>query len=193
MSLAVSASRFERQATPLSGLVQLTRRRLGDERGFLSRLFCATELADAGWSAPVQQVNHTHTRRRGTVRGLHFQRPPMAEAKLVSCLRGAVLDVAVDLREGSPTFLQWHAATLSADNGRALLIPEGFAHGFQTLVDDVEMLYCHSAAYCAAAEGGLHPLDERLGIAWPLPVAELSQRDDAHRRIGADFEGVSTA
>jgi dTDP-4-dehydrorhamnose 3,5-epimerase len=185
-------SRFIRQETALAGLLQVQRQRLADARGSLSRLFCADELHDAGWTQPVRQINHTRTLRRGCVRGMHFQRAPHAEAKLVSCLRGAVRDVAVDLRSGSPTFLQWHAATLSAENGWALLIPEGFAHGFQTLTDDVEMLYCHSMPYCASAEGGLHPMDERVAIAWPLPIAELSARDQAHQRIGADFTGVST-
>ena len=182
--------RFTVEATPLAGLMRVQRQCMQDERGFLARLFCAEELAVAGWQRPLAQVNHTRTLRRGCLRGLHFQRAPHAEAKLVSCLRGAVFDVAVDLRPGSTTYLQWHALTLSADNGCALLIPEGFAHGFQTLEDEVEMLYCHSTAYVASAEGGLHPLDERLAIAWPLPVSELSPRDRQHARIDAAFEGV---
>ena len=138
--------------TPLAGLKRVRRQPLGDARGFLVRLFCADELRDAGWRAPVAQVNQTRTRARGSVRGLHYQRPPHAETKLVHCLRGEVFDVAVDLRRGSPTFLRWHAERLSEDNGVALLIPEGFAHGLQTLADDVDMLYCHSAAYAPAAE-----------------------------------------
>jgi dTDP-4-dehydrorhamnose 3,5-epimerase len=166
------------------------RQRLGDARGFLSRVFCADELRQAGWSQPIAQINHTCTARRGTVRGLHFQHPPHAEMKLVSCLRGEVWDLAVDLRAGSPTFLQWHAERLSADNGAALLIPEGVAHGFQTLTDDVEMLYCHSAAYTAGAEGGLNPRDARLAIAWPLPISEISERDRRHPALGDDFKGV---
>ena len=109
----------------------------------------------------------------------------------MSCVRDAVFDVAVDLRAGAPTYLQWHALTLSADNGCALLIPEGFAHGFRTLEDEVAMLYCHSTPHVAGAEGGLHVLDERQAIAWPLPMAELSPRDDQHSRIDAAFEGVS--
>ena len=148
-------SRFILTDLPLHGLKLVERQRLGDARGFLSRLFCAEELAIAGWIKPVAQVNHTFTARRGTVRGMHFQRPPHAEMKLVSCIRGEVWDVAVDVRAGSPTFMRWHAERLSADNGRALLIPEGFAHGFQTLTDGVELLYCHSAAYAAEAEAGL--------------------------------------
>ena len=177
--------------TALAGVRRVQRQRLGDARGHLTRLFCADELRAAGWDAPVAQINHTFTVRQGTVRGLHYQQPPHAEIKLVSCLRGQVWDVAVDLRRGSPTFLRWHAELLSADNGLALLIPRGCAHGFQTQSDEVEMLYCHNAAYAAAAEGGLHPLDPRLAVAWPLPVACLSPRDAGHPFIGDDFEGVS--
>lgn len=184
-------SRFAVTGLPLAGLKLVARQRLGDSRGFLSRLFCADELAAAGWVKPIAQINHTYTAKRGTVRGMHFQRPPHAEMKLVSCIRGEVWDVAVDVRAGSPTFLQWHAERLSAENGRALLIPEGFAHGFQTLSDDAELLYCHSAAYAAEAEAGLNSQDRCLAIAWPLPVAELSARDVGHPLIGAEFEGVS--
>jgi dTDP-4-dehydrorhamnose 3,5-epimerase len=183
-------NRFEVGATPLAGVRTVRRQRVGDARGFLSRVFCADDLRQVGWSQPIAQVNHTHTARCGTVRGLHFQHPPHAEMKLVSCLRGEVWDLALDLRAGSPTFLQWHAERLSADNGAALLIPEGVAHGFQTLTDDVEMLYCHSAAYTAGAEGGLNPRDARLAIAWPLPISEISERDRRHPALGDDFKGV---
>lgn len=184
-------SRLTLSALPLTGLTLIERQRVGDERGFLSRLFCAEELLVAGWTKPIAQINHTYTARRGTVRGMHFQRAPHAEMKLVSCLRGEVWDVAVDVRGGSSTFLQWHAQRLSADNGRALLIPEGFAHGFQCLTDDVELLYCHAAAYNAGAEAGLHPGDARLAINWPLAIAELSTRDASHSLIDAAFEGVT--
>lgn len=183
-------NRFTVNDLPLAGLKLVERQRIGDTRGFLSRLFCAEELAAAGWVKPIAQINHTFTAMRGTVRGMHFQRPPHAEMKLVSCIRGEVWDVAVDVRVGSPTFLHWHAERLSADNGRALLIPEGFAHGFQAMANDVELLYCHSAAYSAAAEAGLNPQDARLAITWPLPITELSARDAAHPLIETGFEGV---
>lgn len=183
-------SRFAINALPLPGLKLVERQVLGDSRGFLARLFCAEELAQAGWTQAVAQINHTCTVNRGTVRGMHYQRPPHAEMKLVSCLRGEVWDVAVDLRAGSPTFLQWHGERLSADNRRALLIPEGFAHGFQALTDNVELLYCHSAPYVATAEAGLHAEDPRLGIAWPLPITELSARDRTHPLLATGFEGV---
>jgi dTDP-4-dehydrorhamnose 3,5-epimerase len=183
-------SRFTVTNLPLAGLKRVQRQRLGDNRGFLARLFCAEELAAAGWSKPIAQINHTYTAKQGTVRGMHFQRPPHAEMKLVTCIRGEVWDVAVDVRLGSPTYLRWHAERLSAENGRALLIPEGFAHGFQALTDDVELIYAHSAAYAPEAEGGLHPSDPRLGIAWPLAITELSARDAGHAMIDSDFEGV---
>lgn len=183
-------SRFAAYPTPLAGVQVVERQRLGDHRGSLSRLFCAAELAAAGWAGPIAQINHTVTERIGTVRGMHFQRPPHAEIKLVSCLRGEVFDVAVDLRPGSPTYLQWHGVRLSAENGRALLIPQGFAHGFQALTDGVELLYCHSAPYTVSAEAGLDPRDPRLAIRWPLELTELSARDAGHPHLNDEFQGV---
>ena len=181
-------------ATPLPGLMRIARHKMVDERGSFSRLFCADELAAAGWKDPIAQINHSQTTHRGTVRGMHYQRPPHTEMKLVSCLRGEVWDVAVDLRQGSPSFLQWHAEHLSADNANALLIPPGFAHGFQALSDHAELLYCHSAAYVPGAEAGLNPLDPRLLIAWPLPPVGLSPRDAGQPWLadepGQEFEGV---
>ena len=176
---------------PLAGLKCVERQRLGDERGFFARLFCADELRAAGWREPIAQINHTVTARKGSVRGMHFQRPPHAEMKLVSCIRGEVFDVAVDLRRGSPTFLKWHAEYLSADNDRALLIPQGFAHGFQAFSDDAELIYCHSTVYDAASEGGLNPRDPKLAIGWPLPIADMSARDAAAPMLDAAFAGVT--
>jgi dTDP-4-dehydrorhamnose 3,5-epimerase len=183
--------RFSVRDTPLKGVKIVERRVLGDERGFLARLYCADELRAAGWTKPVAQINHTLTARRGTVRGMHFQRPPHAEAKLVSCLRGVVFDVAVDLRAGSPTFLQWFGERLSADNARALLIPEGCAHGFQTLSDDCELVYVHSAPYVAAAEGAVNATDPKLGIEWPEPITGRSPRDAAHAVLDDEFTGLA--
>jgi dTDP-4-dehydrorhamnose 3,5-epimerase len=182
--------RLEIQSLPMTDLKLVQRQHLGDTRGHLSRLFCSEELARAGWTTPVAQINFSATARCGTVRGMHFQYPPHAEFKLVSCLRGAVWDVAVDLRAGSPTFLQWHAEQLSAENGFAMLIPAGFAHGFQTLSDDVELLYCHSCAYQPESEGALDALDPRLAITWPVNVTERSARDCSHAPLGNDFEGL---
>jgi dTDP-4-dehydrorhamnose 3,5-epimerase len=184
-------SRFTVTDLPLAGLKPIERQRLGDSRGFLSRLFCAHELAAAGWHKPIVQINYTHTTQRGTVRGMHYQQPPHAEMKLVTCIQGEVWDVAVDLRTGSPTFLHWHAELLSADNQRAMLIPEGFAHGFQTLSDHVALLYCHTAPHNSAAEAALNAQDPRLAIQWPITITELSSRDANHPLIDTQFIGVS--
>ncbi len=183
-------SRFTCTALPLAGLTRVERQPLADARGFFERLFCAEELAACGWRQPIAQINHSLTRQVGSVRGLHYQKTPHAEMKLVTCLRGAVWDVAVDLRVGSPTFLHWHAEELSASNARALLIPQGFAHGFQALTDDAELLYCHTHPYTPGAEAGIHPLDQRLGIAWPLPPQALSPRDASLPGLTDCFEGI---
>jgi dTDP-4-dehydrorhamnose 3,5-epimerase len=184
-------SRFSVTDTPLAGLRIVERKRMGDERGFLSRVFCAEELRPAGWIRPIAQINHTFTARLGTVRGMHFQSPPFAEMKLVSCLGGEVWDVAIDLRRDSSTFLKWHGERLSAENGRALLIPEGFAHGFQALSDGAVLLYCHSAPYVPQAEGGLNPRDPSLAIGWPLAIAEMSTRDAGQPAVDSAFEGLA--
>ena len=181
---------FDVLPTPLTGLTLLERQVIADARGFLSRLYCAEELRKAGIDKPIAQINHTLTRTSGTVRGMHFQYPPHAEVKLVTCLKGEILDVAVDVRRDSPTFLSWHGEILSETNRRSLLIPEGFAHGFQALSENCELLYLHTAAYRAEAEGALNVADPRLKITWPLPIRELSDRDRAHPFVGADFPGV---
>lgn len=183
-------SRFDVIDLPLAGLKLIQRKPLGDARGFLARLFCAGELAPAGWNTAIAQINHTHTARSGTIRGMHYQKPPHAEMKLVTCLQGEVCDVAVDLRAKSPTFLHWHAETLSAANNRAMLIPPGFAHGFQTLTDDVQLLYCHSAAYQPEYEGGLNALDPRLRIDWPKEIFDRSPRDKEHPWLDKAYEGL---
>jgi len=184
------SGRFDILTTSLDGLHVLHRKLLGDSRGYLERLFCMDELQPLIDGKRIEQINRTLTSHRGTVRGLHFQHPPHAEMKFVHCLRGEVFDVAVDLRRGSPTFLQWHAEILSADNHKTLVIPEGFAHGFQTLSDNCEMLYFHTSAYLQAAEGGLRVDDPRLAIRWPLPVAGISARDAAHPLLNEEFSGV---
>lgn len=184
-------ARFEIIDTPLAGLKVLRRKRLGDSRGFLTRLFDAEELDGIGWSGPVAQVNETGTTSRGTVRGLHYQNPPFAETKLVTVTQGMVLDVAVDIRKSSSTFLHHHAVELSAENDLSYLLPPGFAHGYQALTDDVRMVYVHSAPYRAEAEAGLNVADPRLGIAWLLAIENLSARDQGFAMLDDGFEGVT--
>lgn len=161
-----------------------------DARGAFVRLFCAHEPQPLLGNRQIAQINHSRTSQAGAVRGLHFQRPPHAELKMVRCLRGRVWDVAVDLRAGSSTFLQWHAEELARDDAQMLVIPEGFAHGFQALEPDSELLYLHTAFYHPPSEGGLRHDDPRLAISWPLPPRDLSPRDLAHPLLGADFSGV---
>ncbi|NVZ11204.1 dTDP-4-dehydrorhamnose 3,5-epimerase family protein [Allochromatium humboldtianum] len=182
--------RFCFQPTALDGVVVVERRPIVDERGWFERLFCARELESLTGGKPIVQINRSLTHRRGAARGLHYQRPPHAEIKIVTCLRGEIFDVAVDLRAGSPTFLQWHGERLSAGDGRMLGIPEGCAHGFQALSDDAELFYLNTAEYAPASEAGLHPEDPRLAIAWPLAITALSPRDRVHALIGASFEGL---
>ncbi len=183
-------SRFEIQTTPLSELKVIVRKPLGDSRGYLERMYCIDELSNVFGNRSIVQINHTLTQKKGTVRGMHFQYAPHAEMKLVSCIRGSVFDVAIDLRSDSPTFLQWHSEILSEDNHKTFAIPEGFAHGFQTLTNDCEMLYLHTAVYVQNSEGGLNPNDPRLDIRWALPISEISSRDINHALIADDFKGV---
>lgn len=164
---------------PLPGAYRVELEPRGDARGFFARLFCAEEFAARGLATRWVQCNTSFTAAAGTLRGLHFQRPPMAETKLLRCIRGAIFDVIVDLRAGSPTFGRWHGERLDDMNRTMICVPEGFAHGFQTLTPDVEMLYFHSAPYSAAHEGGLRWDDGRVAVDWPLRVTEISSRDAA--------------
>ncbi len=175
--------RFSCHSTPLQGLLAVDRKPMHDERGFFSRFFCQEEFAAMGCDLRIAQINHTLTRQIGAIRGMHFQRAPHEETKFVSCIAGAVFDVAVDIRPGSPTYLQWHGEVLSAQNARSLLIPRGFAHGFQTLSEDCELIYLHGEPYAPGFEGGLHALDPKLAIAWPLPAGQMSARDRAFASI----------
>lgn len=181
---------FEILNSPIQSLISIQRKPIGDHRGYLERIFCSEELKSLIPGKNIIQINHTLTAKRGVVRGMHFQHPPHAETKFISCLRGEVFDVAVDLRRDSPTFLCWHSEILSADNHKTLIIPEGFAHGFQTLTEDCEMLYLHTTAYRAEAEGGLNATDPKLAIQWPIPIAERSGRDTAHPSVSEEFRGV---
>ena len=177
--------------TSISGLMVVETMPIADIRGAFSRLYCEQELNVLIGHRKVVQINHSRTVNVGAVRGMHFQYPPHAEMKLVRCLKGRVWDVAVDLSHGSPTFLQWHAEELTPHNGRMMVIPEGFAHGFQVLESDSELLYLHTAPYAPSAEGGLRFDDAKLGIDWPLNVTDLSERDASHPLIGEAFQGVS--
>jgi dTDP-4-dehydrorhamnose 3,5-epimerase len=153
-----------------------------DERGFFARLWCSEAMAARGLGAGLAQCSLSYNRRRGTVRGMHWQEAPFAEAKVVHCITGAIYDVALDMREGSPTFGRWFAAELTAKNRRMLYVPEGCAHGFQTLADHSEMLYLTSTAHVPALARGVCWDDPTFGIQWPLPRSIISTRDLSYPR-----------
>lgn len=165
--------------TPLAldGAYRVDLKRRGDSRGYFARMFCREEFRDHGLTDTWSQCNMSHSAQKATLRGMHFQRAPKAEAKLVKCMAGAAFDVIVDLRRGSTTFGNWATVTLTAEGGEMIYIPQGFAHGFQTLTDDTQLLYFHSDYYSPDHEGGLHHADPKVGISWPLEVNSLSDRD----------------
>jgi len=165
------------EATPIAGVLLLRRQRHDDERGTLDRLADAEVLAAVGSDFPIMAVNLTVSHRRGTLKGLHAQRSPHLEGKVVTCLSGSVFDVAVDLRAGSPTFGSWFGITLMAEDGLAVVLPRGVAHGIQSLTDGAVVHYVHSAAYAPSAEVGVDALDPEIAIAWPLPPESRSARD----------------
>jgi len=182
--------------TQLRGAFVIELERREDERGYFARAFCQHEFKDHGLKPVIAQANVAFNAKKGTLRGMHFQFPPAAETKLVRCTRGAILDIIVDLRPESSTYLEHVAVTLDADSGRALYVPERFAHGYQVLVDETETSYQVGEFYTPDTEGGLRYDDPRLGLDWPLPVSVMSEKDrvwplleenetEIHRRMTA--------
>lgn len=171
--------------TELKGAYIIDLERREDDRGFFARTWCQQEFEAHGLVARIVQANMSYNKLKGTLRGMHYQRAPYAETKLVRAVRGAILDVIVDLRPDSPTYRRWIGVELTADNRRALFVPEGFAHGFQTLEDDTDVSYQVSAFYTPGAEGGARYNDPAFDIQWPLPVSVISDKDAAW----PDYEG----
>lgn len=176
--------------TPIADLIVAESQAFKDERGAFARLFCEQELSSVIGGRQIVQINHSRTEAVGAVRGLHFQHAPHAEMKLVRCLKGKVWDVAVDLRPNSLSYKRWYAQELSPQNAHMMVIPEGVAHGFQVLEAGSELLYLHTAFYKSEAEGGVRHDDPELGIAWPLPVTDISIRDSSHAYIDTTFRGI---
>ena len=164
-------------ATPLPGVFVIELKKLADDRGFFARAWCRDTLAAQGLNPNQTQLNVGFSHKKGTLRGMHYQKSPHAEVKIVRCTRGAVFDVAVDLREDSATRGQWFGVELTADNHRQLYIPEGFAHGYQTLADASEIEYSTTHVYAAASASGVRFDDPAFGIRWPLPVSVISEPD----------------
>lgn len=180
--------KFTSQA--LSGVYTIDLNLLSDDRGSFARTFCKNEFEKIGYVKEFVQFNQSWNIKQGTIRGMHYQIPPFQEVKLIRCIRGAIFDVIIDIRKGSPTFLQHLAIELSEENNTMLLIPEGFAHGFQTLRDNTQLLYHHTEYYKPNSETGLRFNDEALNISWKLPVSVISERDQNHPLITQNFKGI---
>lgn len=176
--------------TSLAGSYVIDLEPFSDERGWFARYYCKNEFQQIGHEQEWVQLNHSFTTHKGTVRGMHFQLPPFKEIKMVRCIAGAIFDVIVDVRKDSPTFLKWTGVELSSANRKMLYIPEGFAHGFQALTDNCELIYHHSAFYTPGAEGGIRYDDPAIGIDWPLPVINISARDASHPYLHEHFKGI---
>ncbi len=179
--------------TPLKGSFLISLIPFSDDRGWFARTYCKEEFEKIGYQKEWVQLNHSFTARKGSIRGMHFQLPPFQEIKLVRCIAGAVNDVIIDIRKNSPTFLKWFGAELSAANKQMIYIPEGFAHGFQALTDNCELIYHHSSFYTQGAESGIRYDDELVNINWRLPVTDISQKDMSHPYLDKDFTGITSA
>lgn len=175
----------------LQGAVIIETDILQDPRGSFARLFCQEELQELHKNQTIDQINYSFTRKAGTVRGMHFQKPPFSEIKLVRCLKGKIFDVIVDIRKNSPTFLKWHGEELSAENFKMIYIPKGFAHGFQTLEDNSELLYLHNGFYTPEAESGIRYDDRLININWPIKLTEISKRDENFSYLNEQLEGLA--
>lgn len=185
------SSNIEFRNTPITDLYILKRKIASDDRGYFYRLFCYEELKEIGLSKPIAQINYSHAKGKYVTKGFHFQYPPYAETKIVTCVKGEIFDVAVDLRSNSSTFLNWFGIILSEENKLSFFIPEGFAHGFQSLSDESGLIYLHTEAYSSADEGGLSVLDPAIGVKWPHPPQLLSARDSSFLNINSNFKGIN--
>ncbi|HVM87570.1 MAG TPA: dTDP-4-dehydrorhamnose 3,5-epimerase [Puia sp.] len=178
------------ETTPIQGVFEIKLSPYADERGVFSRLFCENELKQIGHTKNIRQVNHSLNKQKGTVRGMHFQFPPHAEIKMISCIRGKVFDVVIDLRKNSPGFLKWHSVILTPDDHNMIYIPEGCAHGFQTMEDNSELIYFHSDFYNKESEGGIRYDDPMVSIKWPLTVLNVSEKDKNYPLLNPSFSGI---
>ena len=179
-------SRLSIQPTELSDLLVIHRAAISDDRGSLDRIFCSNNLNPLFLTRRIVQVNHTTTNLKGSIRGMHYQTPPFSDAKYVSCLKGMVFDVVVDIRPNSQTFMKWHSEILSSSNAKSIFIPEGFAHGFQCLTDDCQLLYLHTAVYNPEFYAGIHPFDPYISIDWPLDCSNISESDSSRPMINTN-------
>ncbi|OGI11743.1 MAG: dTDP-4-dehydrorhamnose 3,5-epimerase [Candidatus Margulisbacteria bacterium GWF2_35_9] len=177
-------------STKIDGVFVIENDPIIDSRGAFTRLFCEKEFSSILGNRHIVQINHSITRGIGSIRGLHYQCPPFAEMKIICCLKGRVWDLALDLRQGSPTFLQWHAEELTPENAKVIVIPEGFAHGFQVMNENSELFYLHTSFYEKSVEKAVKYNDPTVSIQWPLAVTDISERDKNHPVINKHFIGI---
>ena len=184
-------SRFIFTPTAISGVYIIEPKPIKDSRGYYERYFCVEDFKEIGLNKPIVQINHSKTLVKGCIRGFHYQNPPYAEVKIIRCIKGAIFDVALDLRKNSPTFLQYVSVELNEENNKYLYIPKGCAHGFQTLKENTELIYIVSEFYNTEADSVINPFDESVSMKWPLELAEISQKDKEAPSIkDSKFEGL---
>ncbi|EAI1813093.1 dTDP-4-dehydrorhamnose 3,5-epimerase [Campylobacter jejuni] len=205
-------SRFNFMKACIEGVYIIEPKPICDERGYFERYFCANDFEEIGMKKPIIQINHSKTIGKGSIRGMHYQIPPFCETKIVRCLKGSILDVAIDIRKNSPTFLQYFSIELNEVNNKYLYIPEGFAHGFQVLSDEAEILYLVTQEFNSSADRGINPFDKAIistnnfyqrnrhnvfenyegggGIKWPLEIGNISRKDLDRQYIDKNFIGI---
>ena len=177
--------------TPLKGAYIIKLVPFSDDRGSFVRMFAKEEFKKIGHTEEIVHINHSINKQKGIIRGMHYQIPPDSEIKIIRCKKGKKFDVMIDLRKNSPTFLKWYGEILSRDKMNMIYIPKGFAHGFQALEDDCELIYLHTNAYQAASERGIRYDDPLIKINWPLPSTQISERDKSFPLLNKNFEGIS--
>tara|TARA_A100001011_G_C13927361_1_gene681711 strand:+ start:45 stop:608 length:564 start_codon:yes stop_codon:yes gene_type:complete len=184
-------NKFKISKLKLEGTYIIETNSFTDKRGVFSRFFCKNELRDIVQDKEILNINYSKNYKKGSVRGLHFQKPPFAEIKMPRCIRGKILDIFVDIRENSKTFLNWDSIVLSEENQKMLLIPEGFAHGFQSLEDNSQILYLSTQYFFNEHEDAINIKDPLLNVELPLPIADISEKDDLHHFIDlTKFKGI---
>lgn len=175
---------------PMNDLKLLKTIPMIDERGYFERMLCTDEFKEIGLTKPIVNINHSLTKEKGTIRGMHYQCKPKTETKIIKCIKGSILDVVIDIRENSPTFLHNYTIELNHSNDLMLYIPEGFAHGFQSLEDNTEIIYFVTNSYSQELESGLNPFDNKLSIKWPLECSFISNKDKLSPFIDNNFSGI---
>ena len=176
--------------TPLKGVYVIKLDSFKDHRGMFTRLFCKDTFKEINHKKEIVQINHSLTKRKGSIRGMHYQIPPKAECKIITCLQGSVLFVVIDIRKDSPTFLSYHSEVLSEDNLKMIYISEGFAHGFQTNTENTELLYFHTEYYDKEFERGIRYNDPLVNIPWSIEITDVSEKDKNHELLNKNFKGI---